>query len=165
MDFMLIIKLGGIHVEYIVYWRSEPKDVYKEELCKDEETLAITIQNLRVNWNDMTQLNPLEMMVLPNFKSGQLVLNIKTLQTRIVKSVQHSHWGNHTLVVYNHDCPDKAELQKYGYVPRIHEEWDIRDCVLVDWQKARTEHNFQFGTAMGKHERYLEMEAREMSSW
>lgn len=152
-------------MEYIVYWRSEPEHAYKEELCKDEEALATTIQNLRVNWYDLTQLNPLEMKVFPHFKPGQMVLNIKTLQTRIVKSVQLPYGPNHTLVVYNHDLPEKAELQKWGYVPRIHEEWAISDCIPVDWKKARTEHNFQFGTAMGKHERYLEMEAREMSSW
>ena len=71
-------------MEYIVYWRSEPKHDYKEELYKDEESLATTIQNLRVNWDDMTQLNSLEMKVFPHFKPGQMVLNIQTLQTRIV---------------------------------------------------------------------------------
>ena len=79
-----------------------------------------------------------------------------------VKSVQDLDEGK--LIVYNHDCPDEAELRKWGYMPRIPEEWDINACIPVNWKEARVEHNLQFGTEMGVHPRYSEMQAREMHS-
>lgn len=62
---------------------------------------------------------------------------------------------------YNNDCPDEAELQEQGYVSIIPEEWNIRDCVPVNSKEARKE-GFQFGTEMGVHPKYSEMQAREM---
>ena len=100
-----------------------------------------------------------EIRVFPYFEEGQMVLNIKTLQTRIVKAVMALEKGK--LVVYNNDCPDEAELQEQGYVSIIPEEWNIRDCVPVNSKEARKE-GFQFGTEMGVHPKYSEMQAREM---
>jgi len=100
-----------------------------------------------------------EIRVFPYFEEGQMVLNIKTLQTRIVKAVMALEKGK--LVLYNNDCPDEAELQEQGYVSIIPEEWNIRDCVPVNSKEARKE-GFQFGTEMGVHPKYSEMQAREM---
>lgn len=90
-----------------------------------------------------------------------MVLNVKTLQTRIVRHADHL-FG--TLEVYNTDNPYEVELQKNGYIPIISETWNIIDCIPVDLKKAREEHDFQFGTEMGTHPKYTEVQASAFES-
>ena len=159
MDFIKNYIKGGIHMKYVVYSRFKTEVPYSKTICDNEETLATTIQYLRIDLVTSSVHENVEIRVFPYFEEGQMVLNIKTLQTRIVKAVMALEKGK--LVLYNNDCPDEAELQEQGYVSIIPEEWNIRDCVPVNSKEARKE-GFQFGTEMGVHPKYLEMQAREM---
>lgn len=132
-------------------------------ICDNEESLATTIQNLQIDPQTTCKYeNKIEMSIYPYFEEGQMVLNIKTLQTRIIHYVVYEEG---IMAVYNHDNPHEAELQKNGYMPIISETWNICDCVPVDFKKAREEHWFQFGTEMGVHPKYSEAQIREMESW
>ena len=146
-------------MKYVVYLRFKTEVPYLKTICDNEETLATTIQYLRIDLVTSSVHENVEIRVFPYFEEGQMVLNIKTLQTRIVKAVMAIEKGK--LVVYNNDCPDEAELQEQGYVSIIPEEWNIRECVPVNSKEARKE-GFQFGTEMGVHPKYSEMQAREM---
>ncbi len=159
MDFIKNYIKGGIHMKYVVYSRFKTEVPYSKTICDNEETLATTIQYLRIDLVTSSVHENVEIRVFPYFEEGQMVLNIKTLQTRIVKAVMALEKGK--LVVYDNDCPDEAELQEQGYVSIIPEEWNIRDCVPVNSKEARKE-GFQFGTEMGVHPKYSEMQAREM---
>ena len=159
MDFIKNYIKGGIHMKYVVYSRFKTEVTYSKTICDNEETLATTIQYLRIDLVTSSVHENVEIRVFPYFEEGQMVLNIKTLQTRIVKAVMALEKGK--LVLYNNDCPDEAELQEQGYVSIIPEEWNIRDCVSVNSKEARKE-GFQFGTEMGVHPKYSEMQAREM---
>ena len=159
MDFIKNYIKGGIHMKYVVYSRFKTEVPYSKTICDNEETLATTIQYLRIDLVTSGVHENVEIRVFPYFEEGQMVLNIKTLQTRIVKAVMALEKGK--LVLYNNDCPDEAELQEQGYVSIIPEEWNIRDCVPVNSKEARKE-GFQFGTEMGVHPKYSEMQAREM---
>lgn len=159
MDFIKNYIKGGIHMKYVVYSRFKTEVPYLKTICDNEETLATTIQYLRIDLVTSSVHENVEIRVFPYFEEGQMVLNIKTLQTRIVKAVMALEKGK--LVVYNNDCPDEAELQEQGYVSIIPEEWNIRECVPVNSKEARKE-GFQFGTEMGVHPKYSEMQAREM---
>ena len=146
-------------MKYVVYSRFKTEVTYSKTICDNEETLATNIQYLRIDLVTSSVHENVEIRVFPYFEEGQMVLNIKTLQTRIVKAVMALEKGK--LVLYNNDCPDEAELQEQGYVSIIPEEWNIRDCVPVNSKEARKE-GFQFGTEMGVHHKYSEMQAREM---
>ena len=146
-------------MKYVVYSRFKTEVPYSKTICDNEETLATTIQYLRIDLVTSSVHENVEIRVFPYFEEGQMVLNIKTLQTRLVKAVMALEKGK--LVVYDNDCPDEAELQEQGYVSIIPEEWNIRDCVPVNSKEARKE-GFQFGTEMGVHPKYSEMQAREM---
>lgn len=159
MDFIKNYIKGGIHMKYVVYSRFKTEVPYLKTICDNEETLATTIQYLRIDLVTSSVHENVEIRVFPYFEEGQMILNIKTLQTRIVKAVMALEKGK--LVVYNNDCPDEAELQEQGYVSIIPEEWNIRECVPVNSKEARKE-GFQFGTEMGVHPKYSEMQAREM---
>lgn len=133
------------------------------EICDDEESLATTIQNLQIDPETTRKYeNKIEMSIYPYFEEGQMVLNTKTFQTRIIHYVDYEEG---IVAVYNHDNPHEAELQKNGYMPIIPETWNIRDCIPVDFKKAREKHWFQFGTEMGVHPKYARVKAREMESW
>lgn len=135
-------------MKYVVYWRCQVEGkyvAYRKEICENAESLATTIQNLEIDPQYMCIREDIEIKVFPYFEEGQMALNTKTLQTRIVKSVitiDELGFNEGKLIVYNHDNPDEAELQKNGYMPRILEEWDIHDCIPVNWNVAHTEHNF-----------------------
>ena len=146
-------------MKYVVYSRFKTEVPYSKTICDNEETLATTIQYLWIDLVTSSVHVNVAVRVFPYFEEGQMVLNIKTLQTRIVKAVMALEKGK--LVVYDNDCPDEAELQEQGYVSIIPEEWNIRDCVPVNSKEARKE-GFQFGTEMGVHPKYSEMQAREM---
>ena len=154
-------------MKHVILWReNKPKErfnLFNEEICDSEESVATTIQNLQINPQTMHKYGKsLEIRVVPYFEADQMVLNLKTLQTRIVRHAKHL---DGTLEVYNTDNPYEAELQKNGYMPIISETWHIMDCIPVDFKKAREEHDFQFGTEMGTHPKYTEVQAREFESW
>lgn len=151
-------------MKYVVLWReNRPRELFTEVICKNEESLATTIQNLQIDPQTMRKYNKnLEIKVVPYFEVGQMALNTKTLQTRIVQYADHE---GGILDVYNHDNPYEAENQKNGYVPIIPERWNINDCIPVDFKKAREEHDFQFGTEMGVHSKYQQVQAREFEIW
>ena len=154
-------------MKYVVLWReSKPQqrfNLFNKEICNSEESVATTIQNLQINPQTMHKYGKeLEIRVVPYFEVGQMVLNLKTLQTRIVKHADHLVG---TLEVYNTDNPYEAEFQKNGYMPIISETWNIIDCIPVDLKKAREEHDFQFGTEMGTHPKYTKVRTREFESW
>ena len=158
-------------MKYVVYWkkRVEGKIVDSgRNVCPNEEVLAATIQNLHIDPEYMRIRKNVEIKVFPYFEEGQMVLNIKTLQTRIVRSVitmDEMGFNVGKLIVYNNDNPAEVELQKNGYMPIIHEEWDMHNCVPFDWKKAHDEHYFQIGTEMGMNSKYAKIQAREMSEW
>ena len=163
-------------MKYIVFWRrSKSKQLVEKgicdsedivdmtEICDSEESLATTIQNLQIDCETMCKhKDKIEMSIFPYFEEGQIVLNIKTLQTRIIHYVIYE---DGIVAVYNHDNPHEVELQKHGYMPVISETWNINDCIPVDINKVRENHNFQFGTEMGVHPKYAQVQAREMESW
>lgn len=151
-------------MKYVVLWReNKPGQLFEEAICNSEESLATTIQNLQIDPQTMRKYEKeLEIRALPYFEAGQMALNLKTLQTRIVR---HANHYDGFLSVYNHDNPNEAELQKNGYMPIISESWEIKDCIPVDFKKARDEHWFNFGTEMGVHPKYQQVRAREFEIW
>lgn len=162
-------------MRYIVFWRrSQSEQLVRKgicdredicdmtEICDNEESLATTIQNLQIDHQTtMKHRNKIEVTIFPYFEEGQMILNTKTLQTRIIHYVIYE---DGVVSVYNHDNPHEAELQKNGYMPIISETWNICDCIPVDFKKAREEHCFQFGTEMGVHPKYAQVCAKEMES-
>ena len=133
------------------------------EICDDEESLATTIQNLQIDPQTMRKRkDKIEMSIFPYFEEGQMVLNTKTLQTRIIHYVVYE---DGIVAVYNSDNPHEAELQKNGYMPIIYETWNVCDCIPVDFKKARKEHCFEFGTEMGVHPKYAQVKVSEIESW
>ena len=152
-------------MKYVIFWREIQQriNLFNKEICDSEESVAVTIQNLQINPQTMRKhRKELEIKVVPYFEAGQAVLNLKTFQTRIVRHADHL---DGSLEVYNTDNPHEVELQKNGYVPIIPETWNIIDCMPVDLKKAMEEHYFQFGTEMGKHPRYTEIQASEFETW
>lgn len=163
-------------MKYVVFWRKrkseqlvrkgicDREDICDQTvICDNEESLATTIQNLQIDPQTMRKRkDKIEMSIFPYFEEGQMVLNTKTLQTRIIHYVVYE---DGIVAVYNSDNPHEAELQKNGYMPLISETWNICDCVPVDFKKAREEHYFEFGTEMGEHPKYAQVKAREMESW
>ena len=74
-------------MKYVVYSRFKTEVPYSKTICDNEETLATTIQYLRIDLVTSSVHENVEIRVFPYFEEGQMVLNIKTLQTRIVKAV------------------------------------------------------------------------------
>lgn len=151
-------------MKYVVLWReNKPEQLFSETICESEESVATTIQNLQIDSQTMCKIKrELKIKVVPYFEAGQMALNTKTLQTRIVRYANHY---DGILDVYNHDNPYEAELQQNGYMPIISESWKIDDCIPVDFKKAREEHCFQFGTEMGVNPKYREAQICELKSW
>ena len=160
-------------MKYIVFCRRrklvrkgicDREDIHNiTEICDDEESLATTIQNLQIDFQTMRKhKDKIEMSIFPYFEEGQMVLNTKTLQTRIIHYVVYE---DGIVAVYNSDNPYEAELQENGYMPIISETWNILDCIPIDFKKAREEHHFEFGTEMGVHPKYAQVQASEIESW
>ena len=49
MDFIKNYIKGGIHMKYVVYSRFKTEVPYSKTICDNEETLATTIQYLRID--------------------------------------------------------------------------------------------------------------------
>lgn len=159
-------------MQFVVLWRDnnpkiknldrngQEKKLYYEEICENEEALAAFIQRLQIEPKTRRRINKnIESHVYPYFKKGEMVLNIKTFETRIVLSV---NCREGVVTVYNIDHPDGAKLQEIGYVPTLTENWSIEDCVPVDVKKVITEYGFKVGTEMGVHPEYSKLRPVEM---
>ncbi len=150
-------------MKHVVFWRinDETKrfNLFSEPIIVDgEDSLAATIQNIKIDpQTGRNYEKDREIEVFPYFERDQMALNTKTCETRIVKKVCYDEG---ILEIYNTDNPHKAELQKNGYIPYIFEVWDIKDCVPVDYTKARKNYNFEFETKMGKNPNFEDAEAK-----
>ncbi len=132
------------------------------EICDGEESLAAMIQNLQIDRQTQRKYkDKIIMSIYPYFEEGQMVLNTKTLQTRIIRYVDYE---DGVISVYNSDNHHEAKLQKNGYMPIIPENWNICDCIPVNYQKASEENFFEFGTEMGVHPKYRQVQVRELES-
>ena len=150
-------------MKYIVFERrNESKQLVKKYICDSEESLVATIQNLQIDPKSNREYKKKnDIRVFPYFQEGQMILNLKTLQTRIV---YHVSYECGVICVYNYDTPNEVKLQRHENIPLISEIWMIKDCIPVDAKKAREEYNFQFGTEMGVHPQYAQIQAGILES-
>lgn len=147
-------------MKYIMFWRPRGADVYDVELAENEEELVTIIQQKQINLQTMEKIE-IETKIYPYLAEGYLVLNKRTLQTRIVRRPEFIEGK---VKLYNFDEPYKAENQKSGRIPLIPEEWDINDCIPIDSFELE-KYDFRFGTPMGERERHPSCELREFLDW
>lgn len=150
-------------MKHVILWReNNPQKRFEpvnSEICNSEEAVAATLQSLQINPETMRRyVTPLEIRVTPYFEVGQMVLNLRTLQTRIVRYADHL---NGILGVYNTDLPYEANLQKKGNTPILPETWSMDNCIPIDLCTLLKDHTFQLGTEMGTNPNYAKVSSRE----
>lgn len=147
-------------MKFVVFYRRKEKDengktkfqLWQKVICESIESVAIIVQNLKVDFQYHGIRENVEIKVFPYIEEGCIVFNLKTAETRIVKSVNYiNEFDSATVTVYDTDDHNTAEMQKWGYMSYIQQTWKVEDCVPVMGEDRLQEEGFCFDSAMGKH--------------
>ena len=144
-------------MRYIMEFKAaDEMETHTQEFPTEEDMVAF-IQMLRLPQDG--KIYPAEnFKITPVIPVKSLVFNKKTFETRVVKAVDY-RLG--TLEVYNSDLKEDIYKQELGYVPIVKEIWLIEDCIILDSRFLQRK-GFFFGTSMGRHKQYQEMEIESL---
>ena len=144
-------------MRYIIKFRANgEKETHSQEFDSPESVVAF-VQLLRLSQDGKTY--PVEnIKIIPIIPVKSLVFNKVTCETRVVKDVDYNL---ETLEVYNSDSFTDARKQECKFLSIIEETWNISDCIIVDARNLQRK-GFFFGSRMGRHEKFQEMEIRSL---